>query len=91
MIKTSACTCSISTRVLGDGCEACNPALALEYAKGQIESQREEIERLRAWIEPEANCPCCDQSVNCNRDCTFSEDRPNAAKKMMMAREALGS
>jgi hypothetical protein len=30
------CECSLRTRLVGDGCEVCNPAKALEYAKETI-------------------------------------------------------
>jgi hypothetical protein len=36
------CRCSITTRILGDGCEHCNPAFTIELL-------REEIEALKAW------------------------------------------
>lgn len=31
-----SCTCEIRTKLVGDGCEVCNPAKALEYAKERI-------------------------------------------------------
>ena len=41
------CSCSWREQRVGDGCEVCNPALALEYAKQTIEDLRAEVEALR--------------------------------------------
>lgn len=30
------CACSLRGRLVGDGCEICNPSLALDYAKERI-------------------------------------------------------
>jgi hypothetical protein len=38
----SKCNCSTAVKVLGDGCESCNPELALEYAKQTIDDLTEE-------------------------------------------------
>ena len=32
----SECKCDLRTRLVGDGCEVCNPTKALEYAKETI-------------------------------------------------------
>jgi hypothetical protein len=42
------CQCDLRTKLVGDGCEVCNPALALEYAKQTIDDLRAEVEALRA-------------------------------------------
>lgn len=34
------CKCDLRTRLVGDGCEICNPAKALEYAKETISELR---------------------------------------------------
>ena len=46
----SECKCSMAIKVFGDGCEVCNPAQALWYAKGTIEDQANEIEWLRGTL-----------------------------------------
>ena len=43
----SKCTCDMRTKLVGDGCEVCNPALALEFAKETIEELRARV----AWLE----------------------------------------
>jgi len=40
------CKCDLRTKLVGDGCDACNPAKALEFAKGTIEDQAEQIKVL---------------------------------------------
>jgi len=48
------CICTFAQKLTGDGCEACNPHKALEYAKDTIDAQRSEIETLRQQLS-EAN------------------------------------
>lgn len=40
------CDCSLATKLVGDGCEICNPAKALEYAKQTIADLEERIAKL---------------------------------------------
>ena len=40
------CNCTFTQYMVGDGCEICNPAKALEYAKETIKDQQAEIEHL---------------------------------------------
>ena len=46
----SECKCDFRTYMVGDGCEVCNPAKALKYAKETIADQSEEIAILRAQL-----------------------------------------
>lgn len=42
----SECKCNLRERLVGDGCEVCNPAKALEYAKltiADLEARLREI------------------------------------------------
>ena len=43
----SDCKCDLRTRLVGDGCEQCNPGMAYEMLQGAVEDLREEIARLR--------------------------------------------
>lgn len=49
----SACKCDFRTRMVGDGCDVCNPAKALEYTKDIIAEQEAEIERLNSCLRYE--------------------------------------
>lgn len=39
----SKCKCDLRTKLVGDGCEVCNPSKALEYAKMTIADLEEDI------------------------------------------------
>lgn len=39
------CKCTIHQSIVGDGCEVCNPALALECAKDQIAELKQDVAR----------------------------------------------
>ena len=51
----SECNCSMRTKVLGDGCEVCNPIQALEYAKDAIADLTAENERMAKALDEIAN------------------------------------
>jgi hypothetical protein len=46
----SECKCDLRTRLVGDGCETCNPQMAIDLLKEQVREQAEEIARLRAEL-----------------------------------------
>jgi hypothetical protein len=41
--RPEGCKCDFRTFMVGDGCEACNPKKALEYAKQTIDDLRAEL------------------------------------------------
>ena len=49
----SACKCDFRTRMVGDGCDVCNPAKELEYTKDIIAVQDAEIDRLNSCLRYE--------------------------------------
>lgn len=62
----------------------------IDGSNGQlVESLCREIERLRGYFEFDANCPCCQQTYQCEVGCTFAEDAPEDHEKMIEARNAL--
>lgn len=47
------------------------------------------VRELEAWLEGDATCPCCGQSVECLNDCTYSTDAPHEHDKMQEVRNFL--
>lgn len=41
------CECNLRTRLVGDGCEHCNPKRTIDFLKAEIDDLRSEVERLR--------------------------------------------
>jgi hypothetical protein len=53
----SSCKCTLAQRTVGDGCEICNPAKALDYAKDTIDDLQARVAELEAALRdllPEA-------------------------------------
>lgn len=44
------CKCTLAQSAVGDGCDVCNPALALEHAEQAIADLKEVNEQLRDWL-----------------------------------------
>lgn len=47
------------------------------------------VERLRSWLECEANCPCCNMDDACVEGCTFADDCPDDNDRMLAVRQVL--
>jgi len=54
-----------------------------------IAKEKAAFEKLREYALADALCPCCDQTETCLDGCTFAEDCPTEAERMVRAREAL--
>lgn len=50
------CKCNFREKMVGDGCEVCNPAKALEYAKEEIERLRG-VEKAAQWFADNPDSP----------------------------------
>jgi hypothetical protein len=46
----SKCKCNLREKLVGDGCEVCNPAKALEYAKDTITELESRLHEIETWI-----------------------------------------
>jgi hypothetical protein len=44
------CKCDLRTKLVGDGCDICNPELALDHARDYIKDLEDEIEVLKEEI-----------------------------------------
>lgn len=45
----AGCKYTLREKLVGDGCEVCNPSKALEYAKAELERLRE-VEKAAQWF-----------------------------------------
>jgi hypothetical protein len=51
----ATCQCGLATRLVGDGCERCNPQLAIQLLKEQVADMRlTDAEREAIWTVAEA-------------------------------------
>jgi hypothetical protein len=54
------CKCSLRTKLVGDGCEVCNPELALDVAKDRIEELETELAETRRQLSEGPVCGGCE-------------------------------
>lgn len=54
--KSSQCKCTLRQRVLGDGCEHCNPVLAIEHELLSAQDERDELKAKVADLEVKNEC-----------------------------------
>jgi hypothetical protein len=64
---------------------------ALLAAAGEREALRADVERLRAYIASDAQCPCCGRSDECASHCTFLQDDGDVCAAMEHARSVLAA
>ncbi len=67
------CECTLAQSILGEGCEICNPSLALEHAKDYITELEHAVQSLQCC----ANCTvfnCPHRDVHSRKPCEDSDD-----------------
>ena len=52
-------------------------------------SAQSDVSNLSSHYERNAECPCCEESVTCDEECTFATDCPENFQLMLFAREIL--
>lgn len=53
----SECKCNVREKLVGDGCEVCNPAKALEYAKGTIADLEDRLREIGDFAHEHSTGP----------------------------------
>ncbi len=51
------CKCNMREKLVGDGCEVCNPAKALEYAKGTIADLEARLKEIGDYAHEHSTGP----------------------------------
>jgi len=51
------CKCNLREKLVGDGCEVCNPAKALEYAKATIADLEERLRDIGDYAHEHSTGP----------------------------------
>lgn len=80
----SECKCDFRTFMVGDGCEVCNPAKSLEYAKETIEELEAECERLKG--EQRVLADAMDEAARVLQTVEGDDDEENAALRRLVER-----
>ena len=47
------------------------------------------LDRLRAYVEADCHCPCCEETRHCMSGCTFRDDSQDGWERMVAARKAM--
>lgn len=67
------CKCDMRTKLVGDGCEACNPEKSLECAKQTIADLEEENEKLRKALQRAAAWGISSRAFDAHTACELED------------------
>lgn len=66
-----------------------NKALDIGTAWNLLDEAADALEKVFNMLDCEASCPCCQERVDCEDECTFEGDDPDAHERMQFIRELL--
>ncbi len=65
--------CGIVHKSAGDDCYP-----DVDVVIGLLDDTEDRLDEIRAFLQPEAQCPCCCETDVCLDDCTYREDCVNS-------------